>query len=206
MTNPAGELTRPKKPNTASTQPAKLAAKISVIASLRAPCARLAIKISGNGRRREQLPGERTVRQWVRSACTYFRRRPFFNSSNISRTPTKWLLKISFATSSSSKKRRVGNRIEDARPGLPAGHDISNAQDCQLLRNVRRFNLEDLAQFAYALLAPSKAIHDPNADRVCERLKELRFEVGKLVWHSNIQLFKYIRLRGWCRQRLKSFG
>ena len=54
--------------------------------------------------------------------------------------------------------------------------------------------MEHLAQFAYTLLAPSKAIHYSNADRVRERFEEICLEVGNLLRHMNIQLFKYARL------------
>ena len=114
--------------------------------------------------------------------------------------PQQLVVKDFFCHVQQLKQSPVGDRIKHAGSGFPTYHDVPEAQDGQLLGNVRRFEVEHLAQFAYALLAPSKAIHNSNTDRVRERLEEIRLEVSDLLRHMNIQLFEYARLSKDCCQ------
>ena len=79
--------------------------------------------------------------------------------------------------------RAIGNRVIHVAAGLPANHYVAHAQNRKLLRDVCLFNLESFAELIHAFLPITKAIEDPNANRVCESLEELSFKVRELLWH-----------------------
>src|SRR5579864_8667411 len=92
------------------------------------------------------------------------------------------------------EQRRIRDGVIDITAGLASDHDVTHPHNCELLRDIRRFNSQELAQFIHALLAIAKAVQDSNTDRVSESLEKLRFEVGKLLRHGDY-LHAYCNLR-----------
>jgi hypothetical protein len=98
------------------------------------------------------------------------------------------------------EQSRVGDGVIHIAPRFASDHNVARSQNCELLRNICRLDFQNFAEFIDPLLAVAKAVEDPDADRVGESLKELRLEVGKLVWHAHPRVHAYCNLRSFLCQ------
>src|SRR5260370_8771353 len=83
-----------------------------------------------------------------------------------------------------TEQSRVGDGIIHIAPSFASNHDVAHSQNCKLLRNVRRFNLQNFAEFVDPFLTIPKTVQDPDPDRMPKALEELTLEVANLLWHD----------------------
>src|SRR5216684_2423068 len=107
----------------------------------------------------------------------------------------KKVVKDVFGHVKKPEQSRVGDGVIHIAPSFASEHDVAHSQNCQLLRNVRGFNLQNFAELIDPLLAITKTVQDLDADRVREGLEELSLEVGNLLWHANPRIHAYCNLR-----------
>src|SRR5258708_15398809 len=108
--------------------------------------------------------------------------------------PHQVVVKDIFGHVKKTDQSRVGDGIIHIAPSFASNHDVAHSQNCKLLRNVRRFNLQNFAEFVDPFLTIPKTVQDPDADRVSEGLEELSLEVGKLLWHARPRVHAYCNL------------
>ncbi len=89
----------------------------------------------------------------------------------------RWPLKIRRATSSSSKRSRVADAVDDGGAASLGGHDVAAAQDGELLRDRRCGRSDRVLELPDAQRPPAEQLEDPDPHRVGERLEELRLEL-----------------------------
>src|SRR5579864_2130798 len=133
-----------RKPSTATAQPARLAVKISVIASFLAPFVRLVVRMRGTQtpkilRRKKNAAPISPICMWLFVAPSFPNFRQHFPY------PQQVVAKDLLGHVQQLEDSTVRNRIKHPAARFPRGHQISSAKNGQLLRDVGLFNPEDLA-------------------------------------------------------------
>jgi len=72
----------------------------------------------------------------------------------------------------------VGNGVVHIAPILASDHDVAHSQNCKLLRNVRRFDVQKFAELIDSFLAIAKRVQDANTDWVGQGV------YGELLFHQ----------------------